>query len=166
LTTEAPPENRHAGKIAVLLPSLEGGGAERSMLHLVKAFVALDLVLGKPMQYMERASVHVLSSEYEGLPGVLIQAMACGCPVISTDCPGGSAEILENGHFGALVAVRDEEGMTQAIVSELDSPTPWDLLLHRAEDFSVEAAARTYLVLLDTTYRGAQEAHKSPLPRP
>ncbi len=92
--------------------------------------------------------------------------MACGCPVISTDCPGGSAEILENGHFGALVAVRDDGGMAQAIGSELDSPTPRDLLLHKAEDFSVEAAASTYLALLDKTCRGALEGHKSPSATP
>ena len=50
-----------------------------------------------PFQYMARASVLVLSSAYEGLPGVLIQALACGCPVVSTDCPGGSRVILEDG---------------------------------------------------------------------
>jgi glycosyltransferase involved in cell wall biosynthesis len=83
-------------------------------------------------------------------------AIACGCPVISTDCPGGSAEILENGHFGALVPVRDDERMALAIMSELDSPTPRDLLLLRAEVCSVEVAASAYLALLDKTYHGVE----------
>ena len=52
-----------------------------------------------PFRYMAHASVTALSSEYEGLPGVLIQAMACGCPVVSTDCPGGSREILGGGRY-------------------------------------------------------------------
>ncbi len=102
-----------------------------------------------PFQYMARASVLVLSSQYEGLPGVLIQALACACPVVSTDCPGGSREILEDGKIGALVAVGDTDGMARAILSQLDNPTPKDVLLRRAEDFSVEGGVSHYLALLD-----------------
>ena len=103
-----------------------------------------------PFQYMARASVLVLSSEYEGLPGVPIQALACGCPVVSTDCPGGSAEILANGKYGALVSIGDADGMAKAVVAELDQPTAREVLLQRAEDFSVERAAKNYLDLLDS----------------
>jgi glycosyltransferase involved in cell wall biosynthesis len=108
-----------------------------------------------PFQYMARASVLVLSSQYEGLPGVLIQALACACPVVSTDCPGGSREILEDGKIGALVAVGDADGMAQAVLSQLDNPTPKDVLLRRAEDFSVEGGVSNYLALLDAVVTNA-----------
>lgn len=102
-----------------------------------------------PFKYMARASVLVLSSHYEGLPGVLIQALACACPVVSTDCPGGSRAILDGGKFGALVAVGDAPGMAQAISAQLDKPTPKEVLLRRAEDFSVAGGVSNYLALLD-----------------
>ena len=70
--------------------------------------------------YMERCKVFVLSSEYEGLPTVLIEALASGCPVVSTDCPGGSREILANGKYGELVPVGDEQAMARAICRILD----------------------------------------------
>jgi glycosyltransferase involved in cell wall biosynthesis len=103
-----------------------------------------------PFQYMARASVLVVSSEYEGLPGVLIQALACACPVLSTDCPGGSREILADGKYGPLVDVGDADGMAKAILAQLDSPTDKDVLLGRAEDFSVARAVDNYLALLDS----------------
>lgn len=102
-----------------------------------------------PFQYMSRSSVFVLSSEYEGLPGVLIQAMACACPVISTDCPGGSREILAEGRYGALTRMGDEREMARAILAELKNPTDRELLLARAEDFSVDRGVDNYLALLD-----------------
>lgn len=116
----------------------------------IAADIQLPGFVDNPFQYMARASVLVLSSQYEGLPGVLIQALACGCPVVSTDCPGGSREILEDGKIGALVAVGDAQGMAQAVLSQLDNPTPKDVLLRRAEDFSVERGVSNYLALLDS----------------
>ena len=106
--------------------------------------------VANPYQYMARAALLVLSSLYEGLPGVLIQAMACGCPVVSTDCPGGSKEILADGTYGPLVAVGDVQAMAGAIAAELDHPTAKDMLLRRAEDFSVASAVDNYLNLLDS----------------
>lgn len=103
-----------------------------------------------PFKYMSRASVFVLPSLYEGLPGVLIQAMACGCPVVSTDSPGGSADILQQGKHGELVTIGDKEDMARGILAQLDTPTPREQLLSRAEDFSVECAVDNYLALLDS----------------
>ncbi len=121
----------------------------------IRADVDMPGFVANPFPYMARASVLVLSSEYEGLPGVLIQALACGCPVVSTDCPGGSAEILADGKYGALVDVGDADGMARAILAELDNPTASDGLLQRAQDFSVERAVRNYLDLIDSVVEQA-----------
>ena len=101
-----------------------------------------------PFAYMARAAVFVLSSTYEGLPGVLIQALACGCPVVSTDCPSGAAEILENGQYGQLVPVGDPAAMAQAILATLDAPPDRGLLQKRASLFSVDRAVEQYLDVL------------------
>jgi len=114
--------------------------------------IAEDLSLhgfaSNPFAYMARAAVFVLSSTYEGLPGVLIQALACGCPVVSTDCPSGPAEILENGQYGRLVPVSDPAAMAQAILSTLDAPPDRGLLQKRASLFSVDRAVEQYLEVL------------------
>jgi glycosyltransferase involved in cell wall biosynthesis len=115
----------------------------------IDADVEMPGFVENPLQYMARSSLLVLSSEYEGLPGVLIQAMACGCPVISTRCPGGSAEILADGKYGELVAVGDAEAMAEAIFRALATPIASEVLLHRAEDFSVDHALGNYLEILD-----------------
>lgn len=142
-----------------------GEGKQRQALQRI----ALELGIGadvdmpgfatNPFQYMARASVFVLSSEYEGLPGVLIQALACGCPIVSTDCPGGSREILADGRFGALVPVGDADKMAQAVLAQLDNPPPRDILLRRAEDFSVEHGVNSYLALLDTVVTHTAQRH-------
>jgi glycosyltransferase involved in cell wall biosynthesis len=110
--------------------------------------VSLPGFASNPFAYMARAAVFVLSSTYEGLPGVLIQALACGCPVVSTDCPSGPAEILENGQYGRLVPVGDPAAMAQAILATLDAPPDRGLLQKRASLFSVDRAVEQYLEVL------------------
>ena len=116
----------------------------------IQADIDLPGFVKNPFQYMARASVFVLSSVYEGLPGVLIQAMACGCPVVSTDCPGGSREILSDGEYGALAGVGNVDALAGAILTQLHNPTARDVLLQRAEDFSVDRSVDNYLALLDS----------------
>jgi glycosyltransferase involved in cell wall biosynthesis len=99
-----------------------------------------------PYQYMSRAAVFVLSSKWEGLPTVLIEAMACGSPVVSTDCPHGPREILEDGKWGRLVPVGSHEELAAAILDALRSPGVDPRA--RAEDFSLERCASQYLELL------------------
>jgi len=103
-----------------------------------------------PYAYMRRAEVFVLSSLWEGLPTVLIEAMACGCPVVATDCPSGPREILEGGKWGPLVEVRDVQGLEEAILETLANPTPREKLEARAGKFSYKNAIDAYTDLLTT----------------
>ena len=110
--------------------------------------VALPGFVLNPFPYLARASLFVLSSAWEGLPGVLVEALACGCPVVSTDCPSGPAEILDHGVYGPLVPVGDDAALAQAILSMLDSPADPARLRARAALFSVEQAVDRYLHVL------------------
>ncbi|MFQ5784522.1 MAG: glycosyltransferase [Alphaproteobacteria bacterium] len=114
----------------------------------VAADVALPGFVDNPLPYMARASVFVLSSRWEGLGNVVIEALACGCPVVSTDCPSGPAEILDGGRFGTLVAVGDDTPMADAILTILDAPPSGDAPRARAAEFSVDAAVNQYLSVL------------------
>jgi glycosyltransferase involved in cell wall biosynthesis len=113
---------------------------------------------------MARAAVFVLSSAWEGFSNVLAEALACGCPVVSTDCPGGSAEILDGGTYGTLVPVGDVDALARAMLDVLGRPPDRDALRARARSFSVERATERYLrVLLAGADRGRHEAdpHRS-----
>jgi glycosyltransferase involved in cell wall biosynthesis len=101
-----------------------------------------------PIAYMSRAATFVLSSLHEGLGNVLIEALACGTPVVSTDCPSGPREILDHGRFGALVPIGDDDAMAAAIQTALDDPVSTELLRSRAELFTVERAVNRYLELM------------------
>ena len=98
-----------------------------------------------PFSYMAHASVFVLSSTWEGLGNVLIEALACGCPVVSTDCPAGPAEILEGGRLGPLVPVGDSQALAGAILDVLARPPPRSPLRRRGHWFTAERAAERYL---------------------
>lgn len=98
-----------------------------------------------PFPYMMLAAAFVLSSAWEGAPGALVEAMACGCPVISTNCPSGPAEILQDGQYGPLVPVGDEEALARAIASVLEQRPDPEHLRTRAAMFSVEQVANQYL---------------------
>lgn len=100
-----------------------------------------------PFAVMKQADLFVLSSAWEGLPNVLIQAMACGAPVVSSDCPSGPNEILENGKWGRLVPVGDVEALAKAMLDTLTEAEPPDVA-SRAACFSVERAVDEYLRLL------------------
>jgi len=100
-----------------------------------------------PFSAMRAASVFVLSSRFEGLPSVLIQAMACGARVVSTDCPSGPREVLEDGRWGPLVPVGDAAALAEAIAAALDQQRPPDVRL-RASDFSEARAVQQYVQVL------------------
>lgn len=112
--------------------------------------VALPGFEPNPYSAMRTAQLFVLSSRFEGLPGVLIQAMACGIPVVSTDCPSGPREVLEGGRWGRLVPVGDVTAMAAAMAAALDDPSPPAVML-RAADFSVASAVERYARELGVT---------------
>lgn len=131
-----------------------GDGTGRdALLSLARELGLADRVIlagfhRDPTPFYKTADLFVLSSNYEGFGNVIVEAMACGTPVVSTNCPSGPAEILENGRFGHLVPVGDADALSKAMGAALDEPVDRDVLKGRAADFSPEIAARKYLDLL------------------
>lgn len=108
-----------------------------------------------PLGYIHRANIFVLSSAWEGLPGVLIEALTTGTPVISTNCRTGPSDVLENGRFGKLVPVGDDVALAEGIVEILKKPrqpmSP-ELLAH-LDQFKVDVIAEKYVKILDLPRR-------------
>lgn len=136
-----------------------GDGELREELELLaddlglREKVSMPGFVSNPYSWMRAASVFVMSSAWEGLPTALIEAMACGTPVVSTDCPSGPAEILENGRWGRLVPVGDPEAMAQAILETLSDSVAPDVST-RASAFGVEQSVESYLSLLSAPAQG------------
>lgn len=109
--------------------------------------VSLAGYVENPYCYMARAKVFVLSSAWEGLPTVLIEAMGVGTPVVSTNCPSGAREILGDGKYGLLSPVGDPKALAESILSVLSGHTKtvdptW------LDQFTSETATRLYLEML------------------
>ena len=113
--------------------------------------VSLPGFVKNPFAFMARARVFVLSSAWEGLPGALIQALACGCPVISTDCPNGPREILRDGRLGRLVPTGDWKALARSIIEQLQGERQPPASDEDLKPFSEREATNAYLnVLLET----------------
>jgi glycosyltransferase involved in cell wall biosynthesis len=110
--------------------------------------LALPGFVENPYAYMRAADVFVSSSRYEGFANVVAEALAAGVPVVSTDCPSGPREILENGKYGRLVPVGDDAAMATAIASTLDAPPTRETLRTAAQRYRVDAVAEGYLAAL------------------
>lgn len=141
----------HEARLMIL-----GEGELRSALEaqvtecgLGQDVIQLPGFAANPYSYLARCSLQVLSSRREGLPGVLIEAMACGAPVVSTNCRSGPKEILEGGRWGRLVPVGDVQALAQAMAAVLDTPKEQlpEVRL-RALDFEQQQAVDAYLKLL------------------
>ena len=130
-----------------------GEGEERAVLetHIrqlgLEKDVSLPGFVDNPYAYMSRASLFVLSSKSEALPTVLIEALYCGLPLVSTDCPGGAREILADGRYGQLVPVGDLAALAQAILVALDHPSP-SLSQEAWHSFEMKAVVSQYLKVL------------------
>jgi glycosyltransferase involved in cell wall biosynthesis len=103
---------------------------------------------------MKNSDLFVLSSRWEGLPNSLIQAMALGTDVISTDCPGGSDEILESGKWGKLVNVNDIDDMAESILNTLqniDVKDQEEMIKYCLSTFGAQNTAKQYLDVIFAT---------------
>ncbi len=114
---------------------VRGGMADR---------VSLPGWQANPFAFMSRAAAFVSSSRREGLASVLVEALACGCPCVSTDCDYGAAEVLGNGRFGELVPVGDDAALAAAVERVLDAPPDRDALRAAAARFSPDRAGTQY----------------------
>jgi glycosyltransferase involved in cell wall biosynthesis len=142
--TLLPPDRRW--RLAIV-----GEGPERAALEAFARNNGLSqniLFTGRvadPFAWMMRARVAVCSSIYEGLGNAIIEALACGTPVVCTDCPHGPREILQEGRFGTLTPVGDPAAMAAAITAALDRVPDRRLLMKRGLDFTADRAAARFL---------------------
>ncbi len=136
-----------------------GRGKQRDQLLALAAEsgIADDLAMPgfveNPYPYMAHADLFAFTSRWEGLGLVLVEALALGTNVVSTDCPSGPAEILQHGRFGSLVPVGDAAAMADAMQHALDQPMPAALLRQAAGPYSVSAATDAYLAALGLPLR-------------
>ncbi len=98
--------------------------------------------------FYQTADLFVMSSKHEGLPTVMIEALGFGLPVVSTDCPSGPREILDDGRFGTLVAIDDPVALAEAMENGLAGPVDQAVLTSRADDYAPEAISLKLLGLL------------------
>lgn len=136
-----------------------GEGDQRAKLeawideHMLRREVFMPGFVENPYTWVARAAVFVLSSQWEGASNALLEALACGCRIVSTDCPSGPRELLVDGRFGRLVAVGDDRALADAIVLALNEPSAPARIKSRAAEFSVAKSVDGYLEVLLATAR-------------
>jgi glycosyltransferase involved in cell wall biosynthesis len=129
---------------------LVGDGSERQRLEqLARDEGVADMVhfLGErinPHPFLSAADTVVLSSDYEGLGAVLIEALAFGVPIVSTDCPSGPSEVLDGGRYGVLVPPGNAPALAAGIMQQLRAPIAYDAREASAR-FSIDRAVEAYL---------------------
>jgi len=137
-------------KLNAKLIILGEGKLRSSLQELIMKLNLKDSVLlagfnDNPYPWYLTADVYVLSSDWEGLPTVLIEALESGLPIVSTDCESGPKEILEDGRYGKLVPTNDINALSSAIETSLSEYHDKEFLMKRAKDFSIESISRQYL---------------------
>jgi glycosyltransferase involved in cell wall biosynthesis len=139
------------------------GPHRRRLLRLARRLQVHDDIdlpgwAANPYAYYARADLFVLSSRGEGLPNALLEAMACGCPVVSTDCHSGPREILDSGRIAPLVPVGDVDALAGAMAKTLEAPPTREAMTARACDFSMDRSAETHLALFERLRQGQEAA--------
>jgi glycosyltransferase involved in cell wall biosynthesis len=148
--------NEVAANIPVSLIIL-GEGPERARLESLSKSLGISEKISLPgyvvdtAPYFNAADLFILSSAWEGFGNVLVEALECGTPVISTNCKSGPSEILENGKYGKLVPVKDYFALARGIEEMLAADHDTELLKKRAEFFSVERIALQYIDYFNTS---------------
>jgi glycosyltransferase involved in cell wall biosynthesis len=136
-----------------------GEGLQRPMLEALAQELGLDRdvqlpgYVDNPQAMMARCEVFVLSSVTEGLAGVLVEALAAGAPVVSTDCEWSPREILEDGRLGRLVEPGDDRALAEAIIETLDNPRE-RVPLEALEVYSLDSAVDRYMDVLGIRENG------------
>ncbi|MFP6604473.1 MAG: glycosyltransferase [Pirellulaceae bacterium] len=132
-----------------------GDGEERQGLEQLSEQLAItDNVyfagfVNNPYSWMQRVEGLVLSSRWEALPTVLIEALACGCPITATDCPSGPSEILQQGDYGTLVPMEDPTALCTGILQMLAAKHDAQRYRERGQSFSFARAANAYMQLFN-----------------
>ena len=133
-----------------------GEGPQRNELERfirkvnLKEYISLIGKVDNPFTYMARSDLFILSSKSEGLPGVIIQALICNTQVISTDCPHGPREILQNGLYGNLVKVNDHIELAKGILQQLNNPILYDKEEIKNK-YDIECTIKEYKKILNTS---------------
>jgi glycosyltransferase involved in cell wall biosynthesis len=128
-----------------------GDGPERSNLEILirmlnlESYVYMPGYVDNPFNYLKRSDVFVLSSIYEGLPNVLIHALLLGKKCISTDCPSGPSEILENGKYGQLVQINNRGELGKSMQKMLNKNPPLNNVDHLIAKYSVDSVMQLLL---------------------
>ena len=131
-----------------------GEGGDRSALQAlidklgVTEMVAMPGFDANPYRWLARADVFVLSSLWEGSPNALTEALALGIPSVSTRCPSGPNETLEEGRYGRLLAMGDSDAMAEAMLATLDAPLPSATLKQAVSEYCDTVSAKRYLEVL------------------
>jgi glycosyltransferase involved in cell wall biosynthesis len=127
-----------------LRPQLEALAASLG----ISGSVSMPGADANPFRWFSKSKVFAMSSRWEGFGMTIVEAMACGCTVVSTSCPSGPSEILEDGKFGTLVPVGNPELMGTALIDALRSPRAGERNVARAKEFSLSASVDGYVGLM------------------
>jgi len=135
--------------------AIVGDGPDRAALEgfvrssRLEQRVAFIGRVADPFAWMRKARLLVCSSIFEGLGNSIIEALACGTPVVATDCPYGPREILQGGRCGVLTPVGDPAALAGAISAALDQPPDRQSLMRRGLDYTAARAAARFLEIVD-----------------
>ena len=140
--------------------TIYGEGPERAALEAQSQALDLNSRVSFPGVTQDmpgalaKAGLFVLASRYEGYPNVLLEALATGCPVVATDCPGATAEILKNGRYGLLVPQEDQNALAVALARSISEPVLRAGLAAQAREavsgLDVDIVGRRWLALFDS----------------